>query len=306
MKDLNFNEIEKNIMISQGSINKLRNIISSDSKFLSNSELMDYSLFLVKITLNKEEAADIFGENIKKNQDKALKQLLMSQTSNENLIKINKNNIDNDIDNNNNNDKDDNDNNDNDDNNNILKINELKEIASYGSGNIHDIKHYKQYLYPSLNHGVGYIISIIDYFQYFNFYKVIEAGIISKFKTGLSKTNNNTISCVDPKTYSERFIKYVNQLTDVSQILDGTEVPIPESNEGSLEDKDLKLRYNSDDREKFNLYNNNEEEYDKFNASDEVRITINDPKVRFNLRITVMNRNLLANSSKFRKTKTNY
>ena len=305
MKDLNFNEIEKNIMISQGSINKLRNIISSDSKFLCNSELMDYSLFLVKITLNKEEAADIFGENIKKNQDKALKQLLMSQTSNEYLIKVNKNNTDNNNDIDNNNDNNDNGNDDDDNNgNNILKIDELKEIASYGSGNIHDIKHYKQYLYPSLNQGVGYIISIIDYFQYFNFYKVIEAGIISKFKTGLSKANNNTISCVDPKTYSERFIKYVNQLTDVSQIFDGTEVPIPESSEGSLEDKEQKLRYNSDDRDKLNLYNNNDEEYDKFNSSDEVRITINDPKVKFNLRITVMNRNLLGNGSKVRKTKT--
>ena len=301
MKDLNFNEIEKNIMISQGSINKLRNIISSDSKFLSNSELMDYSLFLVKITLNKEEAADIFGENIKKNQDKALKQLLMSQTSNENLIKIKKNNIDNGFDNNDNNDNKDN--NDDNDDNNILKIDELKEIRSYGNGKIHDIKHYKQYLYPSLNQGVGYIISIIDYFQYFNFYKVIEAGIISKFKTGLSKINNNTVSCVDPKTYSERFIKYVYQLTDVSQILDGTEVPIRESSEENLEDKEQKLRFNSDDRDKLNLYNNNED-YDKFNTSDEVRISINDPKVRFNLRITVMNRNLFANNSKFRKTNT--
>ena len=299
MKDLNFNEIEKNIMISQGSINKLRNIISSDSKFLSKSELMDYSLFLVKITLNKEEATDIFGENINKNQDKALKQLLMSQTSKEINIKTNQNYIDNDIENNS--DNDDNDKNDNG--NNILKIDELKEIASYGSGNIHDIKHYKQYLYPSLNHGVGYIISIIDYFQYFNFYKVIEAGIISKFKTGLSKANNNTISCVDPKTYSERFIKYVNQLTDVSQILDGTEVPIRETSEENLEDREQKLRYNSDDREKFNLYNNNED-YDKFNTSDEVRITINDPKVKFNLRITVMNRNLFTNNIKFRKTNT--
>ena len=301
MKDLNFNEIEKNIMISQGSINKLRNIISSDSKFLSKSELMDYSLFLVKITLNKEEAADIFGENINKNQDKALKQLLMSQTSKETNIKNNQNNIDNDIENNN--DNDDNDDDKNDNGNNILKIDELKEVASYGSGNIHDIKHYKQYLYPSLNHGVGYIISIIDYFQYFNFYKVIEAGIISKFKTGLSKANNNTISCVDPKTYSERFIKYVNQLTDVSQILDGTEVPIREASEENLEDREQKLRYNSDDREKFNLYNNNED-YDKFNTSDEVRITINDPKVKFNLRITVMNRNLFINNIKFRKTNT--
>ena len=298
MKDLNFNEIEKNIMISQDSITQLRKIITSDSIFLSNSELMDYSLFLVKITLNKEEAADIFGENIKQNQDKALKELFSNKLSSDkdNNDKDNIENI-----------KDENniDNDNNDDENSILKIDELKKCNS-GKGNILNIKHYKQYLYPSLNQGVGYIISIIDYFQYFNFYKVIEAGIISKFKTGLRKADNNTISCVDPKTYSERFIKYVNQLTDVSQIIEGSEIPYQEQNDENNENDENndenKKRYNSDDKEKFDIYN---EENDIFNDNDEVKITINDPKVKFNLRITVMNRNLLSPSNNVFTRKTN-
>ena len=71
-------------MIGKESINQLRNSISQDSKFLCDSELMDYSLFLVKITLNKEEAQSIFGKNYHENQDKAIKQLFSSQSSSDN------------------------------------------------------------------------------------------------------------------------------------------------------------------------------------------------------------------------------
>jgi hypothetical protein len=296
MKDLNFNEIEKNIMICQENIDQIRNIISLDSKFLSDSGLMDYSLFLVKITLNKEEAADIFGKNIKQDQDNALKKLFSNKinSNDNNKIENNLNNIDND----NGNDKNNNEIIEEEEDVSILKIDDNKDN---GIGNIHDIKYYKQYLYPSLNEGVGYIISIIDYFQYFNFYKVIEAGIISKFKTGLKKVNNNTISCVDPKTYSERFINYVNQLTDISQIIEGTPVPLQEIQEEENEDdnkigndnenKYLEMqRLYSEDKNKIDIYN--EENDNLYKKNDEVRITINDPKVKFSLRITVMNKDL--------------
>ena len=287
MKDLNFNEIEKNIMISQENIDQIRNIISSDSKFLSDSGLMDYSLFLIKITLNKEEAADIFGENIKQDQDKALKKLFSNKISSNDINK-DENNISN-----NDNEKNNNDIIEEEEDVSILKIDDNKGNG-IGIGNIHDIKYYKQYLYPSLNEGIGYIISIIDYFQYFNFYKVIEAGIISKFKTGLKKANNNTISCVDPKTYSERFINYVNQLTDISQIIEGTPIPLQEiqeeKNEDEEENKFIEMeRFNSEDKNKIDIYN---EENDNLYKNDEVRITINDPKVKFSLRITVMNKDL--------------
>jgi hypothetical protein len=294
MKDLNFNEIEKNIMICQENIDQIRNIISLDSKFLSDSGLMDYSLFLVKITLNKEEAADIFGKNIKQDQDNALKKLFSNKinSNDNNKIENNISNIDND------NDKNNNEIIEEEEDVSILKIDDNKDN---GIGNIHDIKYYKQYLYPSLNEGVGYIISIIDYFQYFNFYKVIEAGIISKFKTGLKKVNNNTISCVDPKTYSERFINYVNQLTDISQIIEGTPVPLQEIQEEENEDdnkigndnenKYLEMqRLYSEDKNKIDIYN--EENDNLYKKNDEVRITINDPKVKFSLRITVMNKDL--------------
>ena len=49
MKDLNFNEFEKGIMIDKNSIKRLRKLTKVDSYFLSTMDLMDYSLFLVKI-----------------------------------------------------------------------------------------------------------------------------------------------------------------------------------------------------------------------------------------------------------------
>ena len=48
---VDFNEFEKSIMLSLSSIQKLRDITAKDSKFLCKSDLMDYSLFLVKLTL---------------------------------------------------------------------------------------------------------------------------------------------------------------------------------------------------------------------------------------------------------------
>ena len=298
MKDLNFNEIEQNIMISKKSIEQLRNIISLDSRFLCESELMDYSLFLVKLTLNKEEAEDIFGQNIKKDQESAVKQLFSSQISNENDSQ--NINIDNE------NKKEEEENNYD---NSILKIDPIKEVNEGGKKKFSDIKYYKQYLYPSLNQGTGYIISIIDYFQYFNFFKVVEAGIISKFKTGLKKKNNNTISCVDPKTYSERFIKYVYQLTDVNQIYKTNEGRYKEEvednnvnkNEEIKEDKKEEEEEEKDEKEELDLY----EDRDNFN-DDEVKINIKDPKVQFSLRITIMNKNLYQRDTNYFNRKTNF
>ena len=47
MKDLDFNEFEKSIMLSLSSIERLRINSAKDSQFLCKSGLMDYSLFLV-------------------------------------------------------------------------------------------------------------------------------------------------------------------------------------------------------------------------------------------------------------------
>ena len=181
MKDLDFNEFEKKLMLSLSSIKHLRDITTKDSKFLCKSELMDYSLFLVKLTLSKEEAEDTFGDNITERQDNDVIQI------------ISDNNI-----------------------NNKRKNRKMKKITYHGEGNLHDVIHYKQYLFPSLTQGTAYIISIIDYFQIFNFFKCVESSLKTSF---FQKKKVKAISCVDPVTYSNRFIRYIFSLTDVKQFL---------------------------------------------------------------------------------------
>ena len=191
MKDLDFNEFEKSIMLSLTSIKKLREITTKDSKFLCKSELMDYSLFLVKLTLTKQEAEDTFGDKIAEKQNNDVIQIISDNS----------------------------------------KINKFRRQITYtGQGNIHDVTHYRQYLFPSLTQGTAYIISIIDYFQIFNFFKYVESSLKTNF---FQPKKKKIISCVDPQTYSDRFIRYIYSLTDVKQFLSNEiqEAPQEENNE---------------------------------------------------------------------------
>ena len=270
MKDLNFNEIERNIMISKNSIEKLRNIVKQDSKFLCRSELMDYSLFLIKLTLNKEEAIDLFGKNIKQNQKKAVIELSHLEISN----------------------------------NDSFKIDEIEENNS-GKGKMKDIRYYRQYLFPSLREGYGYIIVIIDYFQYFNFFKVMEANVISKFKTGFNKKNNNTISCVNPVIYSKRFIDYFFKLTNLSEIKELNE----NNNMENIEEIDEENN-NIDSETEENLINKNKNLINKNGNiletdSSEINIDLNDKEdIQFNLRITINEKNMKKTNQFLQKNKT--
>ena len=203
MKDLDFNEFEKKLMLSLSSIKNLRDITTKDSKFLCKSELMDYSLFLVKLTLSKEEAEDAFGDNITERQDNDVIQIIS-------------------------------------DNKNKRKNRKMKKITYHGEGNLHDVTHYKQYLFPSLTQGTAYIISIIDYFQIFNFFKCVESSLKTSF---FQKKKVKAISCVDPVTYSNRFIRYIFSLTDVKQFLSN------EIQEAPKEEDDEDIRISDDDSE---------------------------------------------------------
>ena len=203
MKDLDFNEFEKKLMLSLSSIKNLRDITTKDSKFLCKSELMDYSLFLVKLTLSKEEAEDAFGDNITERQDNDVIQIIS-------------------------------------DNKNKRKNRKMKKITYHGEGNLHDVTHYKQYLFPSLTQGTAYIISIIDYFQIFNFFKCVESSLKTSF---FQKKKVKAISCVDPVTYSNRFIRYIFSLTDVKQFLSN------EIQEAPKEEDDEDIEISNDDSE---------------------------------------------------------
>ena len=200
MKDINFDTTEYGIMINRDDIKRLRKLTRYDSIFLKQLELMDYSLFLVKITLSKEEVDDLFGEEVREKQERDYNDLMIkeslqpSMVLNENgkSLNINLNEIDY-----------------------AKEIKPKKSIRDRGKIFRHN-KYYKQHIYLSIIPGTAYILAIIDYFQYFNFYKYIESGI----KTGFGKKNKKqVVSCVDPKTYSERFINYIVKLTEIKKIL---------------------------------------------------------------------------------------
>ena len=192
MKDNNFEEVEHKIFLGKESREKLRQICKKDSEFLRDMELMDYSLFLIKISLSKKEMMDIFGNDIIENQMAASDKILIDDKEEK------KNNIDND------------------------NIENMKRNYSVmGEGNLHDIEYYKPYLYPSINQGSAYILSIIDYLQIFNFFKYLEMELKTKFK----KDGKSIVSCVDPKTYSDRFINYIISVTEIEDILKIDEEP---------------------------------------------------------------------------------
>lgn len=156
MKDLNFEEIEKGIIISKDNGNKVRNISKQDAYFFEQMELMDYSLFVVKLSMSKEL-------------------------------------------------------------NNIIAN---KEVNGNGSNAYSDIQCLRKHLYPSLNVGVWYIISIIDYLQTYNFLKYMETG----YKSVLAfKMNNKDISCVEPSVYAKRFTEYIEKITDVESIVNSNQ-----------------------------------------------------------------------------------
>lgn len=72
--------------------------------------------------------------------------------------------------------------------------------------------HYKKYLYRSLNTNNIYILSIIDYLQLYNFYKFMETKVKFYIKTRPDKVE--AISCVPPDIYCQRFIEYIQKITN--------------------------------------------------------------------------------------------
>jgi hypothetical protein len=55
LKDNNFEEIEKYLLILPNDIERLRAQAKSDAFLLTEMEIMDYSLFVVKLSLSKDQ-----------------------------------------------------------------------------------------------------------------------------------------------------------------------------------------------------------------------------------------------------------
>ena len=238
LKDLNFNEIEKGIFMSSDSIATFRNLIKYDALFLRRMELMDYSLFLVKLTLSKEQISDLFGEEIQEIQEKEFKELMEGSGVKNNNTILNSYTF-----------------NEKRFNYGDIYVKERKVKIKENGTQFANSKYYKQYIYPSLTPGNAYILAIIDYFQIFNFYKYVEAT----FKKIGSKDNG--ISCVEPRTYAKRFINYFNILTDIKFMLkvdqnndsNGFEIIEEMINENEIDESDSLINVEGDKDKKDNI-----------------------------------------------------
>lgn len=66
LKDVNFEAIEKYLMICEKDKLRLNEIVRKDAIFLSNLDIMDYSLLVVKINMSKLEVDDPFKHRPKR------------------------------------------------------------------------------------------------------------------------------------------------------------------------------------------------------------------------------------------------
>ena len=76
-----------------------------------------------------------------------------------------------------------------------------------------EIKSYRKYMYRSVYENIIYLVSIIDYFQIYNFFKYLETN----YKFFFTSKDKYGISCVTPHVYLNRFIHYINRITDMEK-----------------------------------------------------------------------------------------
>jgi hypothetical protein len=195
MKDLNFNEVEEVFLLNKADSKKLLNICEKDSTFLCSSGIMDYSLFVAKISLNNDEIKSLFGRDHRKATEKQFLEMIgkvrESRPTNSSIEK--------EPDDNNENEKD-------------KLIDNGEDNIRFKEGNIGCLK---KYLYPSLKGDVAYIMSIIDYFQIYNLQKNLE----TKYKKLKAGVQEKAISSVPPDEYKDRFIEFVKNKTDSEHYL---------------------------------------------------------------------------------------
>jgi hypothetical protein len=208
MKDNNFKTIEQVLLLNRENSEKLKNIAKKDAIFFSELDLMDYSLLVVKISLNKEEVLDLFGKYHRKQEEKEylkLAELRPNSSVNGNYMV-----------------KDDIFSSTNSNNENIIDVN-TNEENNKEDKLIYDKIRYKKdkinllkkYFFPSLKGDILYIISIIDFLQIYNLQKTLE----TKFKSLKPGVKVNDISCIPPKEYKDRFIELLENITNIKEYL---------------------------------------------------------------------------------------
>ena len=201
MKDNNFKDIEQVLLLNKKNSSKLQNIVTEDANFFSRVKLMDYSLLVAKVSLNKDEIEDLFGKyhrrkteteffEIAGKEDESIDEIV--EIENDNNIKENEQK-----------------------NKNEEELEENKnKIIRYNKDKLAPLS---KYFFPSLKGDVLYIIAIIDFFQEYNINKALE----TKFKLLKTGVKEKDISSVPPEMYKDRFIEFVKNITDVENYVKG-------------------------------------------------------------------------------------
>lgn len=238
LKDLNFNEFEMFFDINKEDTLRLLTQLEEDAYMLSECDVIDYSLFVIVIDLEKKTGDSLI--------DSYIKELKMrnNNTFNRNLNLMRNNSLSefetrHDTNTNNNASymfnikkmigKVFNPNQNQNQHNKLT--NEMLFQSSNIQANLLDVKNlynndfnsdsnrnssfanqnefFKKHLYLSNSKRKGYIFSVIDYFQYYNLLKFFETN----YKTYISNKEEYGISCVKPDMYYERFVSYITKCT---------------------------------------------------------------------------------------------
>ena len=191
MKDNNFRTIEQVLLLNKTYCEKLLEVATKDASFFCEAKVMDYSLLVAKISLNKDEIIDLFGDAHRRQSEIDYFNMMGKEretNTNETVLEVKEQNE---------NDK-----------------NELIENKNIRY-NRDKIKPLRKYFFPSLKGDVLYIIAIIDFFQLYNIQKTLETQL-KLFKKGVTKKD---ISSMPPEGYKERFISFVKSITDTENYI---------------------------------------------------------------------------------------
>ena len=180
MKDVDFEHFEQNtLLLNDKNKNKLVSIIGTDASFLAGQKIMDYSLLVVKLSLNEDEINQLFGKGHKKRTEKEYAEHFGVEQEDQ--------------------DKEEEEEKKEED----IVIN-MQNIRY----DIHQVPNLRKYIYPSLYPGQAYIFAIIDFFQLYTLQKKIETELKA------IKTSKEKISSMEPEGYCTRFINYVSKISN--------------------------------------------------------------------------------------------
>ena len=135
-KDINFKEMERVLLLSSDDSVRVRNILQTDASFLFGLEIMDYSLLVVKIKMNKSEIISLYGPDHFYNIEREIQKVKGESEPEKNEQLYFSTNIKDDV-----------------------------------RFKLEDVDNIKKYLFPSLSPTNVYVLAIIDFFQLYNFKK---------------------------------------------------------------------------------------------------------------------------------------